>query len=342
MSLEKLIDKFLDKTGYLENDKVRAIVVYGSRVKGTNKNSSDLDILVITEQNKNFRLGMFIEGVNVDVNIYSSRDLFDVAYDKKRANNNYFVSVLKTGIVIKNDGILEELSDYLDELADMRFGKKKLSLEVFAEIKSIYENFISTKSLYWYFNLLEKLRMTYNYLKNCSYISSVKVYEIFRNCDYYQDAYSLKLPDAQFISLFLDALSVIDFDIQVSIIRTIMNNLGIDINRSIDYFDDTEKFFNDNDIKSELLVIYNKVEKVVEFLKENHPYADYAYNVLLRHIYLFYKRIYRTSSKDIDDSISKANSISNEERIKTLEELFGIVEKDYHFDYDNYMLKLMV
>lgn len=342
MILEELIKHFLDKTGYLLDDRILAIVFYGSRVRGTNSDSSDLDVLIITEQKKNFKLGMVVDEVNIDVNVYSSADLFDVAYDKKRVNNYYFASVLKTGMVVKNNGILDELKDYLYELEDMRLKKKKISSDVFAEIKNIYENFISTKSLYWYFNLLDKLRMTYNYMMNCSYISMVKVYEIFRNHDYYQDAYSIKLPDIQFISLFLESLSVGDFDIQCSIIDVIMKKIGIDINRDVISMDAKDTFVNDNDIKSELLVIYNKVGKVIEFLRGNHPYADFAYNVLLRHIDQYYQRVYRCSSTDIDMAISSANNIDNDERIKTLEKLFGIVEKDYHFDYDNYMLKLIV
>ena len=31
---------------------------------------------------------------------------------------------------------------------------------------------------------------------------------------------------------------------------------------------------------------------------------------------------------------------SNEEKIQIIKRIFGIVEKDYRFDYGNYMLKL--
>ncbi len=340
MNLDELIGKFLERTGYLNNDRISAIVVYGSRVRGTNKTTSDLDILVITENRRNIKAAMIIDGIKVDYNIFSSYDLFEIAYEKRMANNAYFESILKSGRVIKNNGILEEFEAYLDELSDMKIHKRKLSSKVLEEIKNLYENFTSSKSSYWYFNLLEKLRMTYNYLKNCSYVSMVKVYEVFSNSEFYEDAYSIKLPSSDFISLFLDGVNVKNFEIQLKIVNKIMFNLGIDIYKEVDYIEDSAEFFYENDIKSELLVIYNKVEKVIDFLSNNHPYADYAYNVLLRQIELFYQRVYRSISKEISDALKSANNISNGERIRTLKGLFGIVDKDYRFDYDNYMLKL--
>ncbi len=340
MSLDELIEKFLEKTGFLNDKKVQAIVVYGSRVRGNSKASSDLDVLVITDYRRNYKCGMKIENVTVDYNVFSIDDLFDIAYDKRLSNNAYFESILNSGKVIKNNGILEELNAYLDELKMIKPRKKKLSLEVIAEIKELYDNFVVTKSKYWYFNLLERLRMAYNYLYNCSYLSMVKVYNIFSNSDYYQDAYKIKLPDEKFISLFLEGVTTTDFDLQMNIINFIIVQLKIDITSDVDYVDDELDFVNDDDIKNELLIIYNKVEKIIELLRENHPYADYAYNVLLNHIDSFYQKVYRAHSLKIDEAIRNANNISNEYRIIVLKELFGIVDKDYHFDYDNYMLKL--
>lgn len=340
MSLEELLKKFLEKTEYDKNPQIKAIVAYGSRVRKTNKENSDLDILVITSQNKNYKSGMVIEGIKVDCNIYSVNDLFDIAYDKKLANNTYFESVLKSGKVLKDNGILGELEDYLQEISNTKSRKKKLSLDAVNEIKDMYDNFTNTKSSYWYYNLLEKLRMAYNYLKNCSYISMVKVYDIFSNRDFYQDAYSVSLPDESFVTLFLEAVNVDEYDTQLEIVHHILNLLGINVNREIDFLDDEESFFNDVDIKNELLVLYNKIEKVIELLDGNHPYATYTYNVLLRHLEVFYQRVYRRNNNEIDKAIKSAKANNNADRIKVLKELFGIVDKDYRFDYDNYMLKL--
>lgn len=340
MSLQELIEKFLSKTGYLEDEKVCAIVFYGSRIRGTNKDSSDLDVLVISKQRKNMKAAMLIDGIKIDYNIFSVYDLFDIAYEKRVINNAYFESVLKNGLVIKNNGILEELREYLDSLEGINNHKKKVSNQVLDEIKELYDNFVTAKQSYWYYNLLEKLRMTYNYLNNCSYISMVKVYDVFSNGDFYEDAYSISLPSLSFRSLFIEAVTTTEFDLQLNVINRIIEILGMNLNKNRDYYEEEELFLTDNDIKNELIIIYNKVEKMIDLLTNNHPYADYSYNVLLRQIDLFYQRVYRNNSTEINDAIKNANKISNEERVKILRELFGIVDKDYRFDYDNYMIKL--
>lgn len=340
MSLQELIEKFLSKTGYLEDEKVCAIVVYGSRVRGTNKDNSDLDVLVISKLRKNMKAAMLIDGIKVDYNIFSVYDLFDIAYEKRIINNAYFESILKNGFVIKNNGILEELKEYLEGLEEIKNNKKKVSNQVLDEIKDLYDNFVTTKQSYWYYNLLEKLRMTYNYLNNCSYVSMIKVYDVFSNGDFYEDAYSISLPSLSFRSLFIEAVTTTEFDLQLNVINRIIEILGMNLNKNRDYYKEEELFLTDNDIKNELIIIYNKVEKMIDLLTNNHPYADYSYNVLLRQIDLFYQRVYRNNSTEINDAIKNANKISNEERVKILRELFGIVDKDYRFDYDNYMIKL--
>ena len=340
MNLDELIKRFLDQTGYLEDEQVQAIVIYGSRIRGNYKETSDLDVLVITKRNKNCRIGFNIDGIKIDCNLYSADDLFDIAYDKRISNNSYFESVLKTGLIIKNTGILEELDEYLEEINDIRIKKGKIPLDVFVELKDMYDNFMDTKADYWYFNILEVLRMSYNFLKRCSYISMVKVYDFFSNSDFYEEAYSIRLPEKDFISLFLEAITVDDFNIKVNILNSIMISLGLDINRNVDYINDKEKFLNVDEIKQELLTIYNKVEKVMEFLKNEHPYANYSYSVLLRQMNLFYQSVYRSDSLDIDMAINSIDCSSNEEKIDMLKRLFGIIDKDYRFDYENYMLKL--
>lgn len=341
MKLEELIEKFLDRTNYHNDDKILAIVFYGSRVKRTNKEASDLDVMIITNQNHSSKVAMVIEGIKVDCNIFSAKELFDFVYDKWLANNAYFNSVLKNGLIIKNNGILEELEDYLLELEYMNQGKKKLSLRFLEEIKDMYDNFKMNKKDFWYFNLLEKLRMAYNYLKNCSYVSMVKTYDIFSNADFYRDVYNLIIPDQSFIDLFLSAIECDDYDIRLTIIDSILNTLGIDISREVEV-DASDTFYNDDDIKNQLLIIYNKKEKVLEFLENGHPYVYYTYCVLLRQMDLFYQQIYRCSSKDIDEAIRNSNSSSAQSKIETIKKLFGIVEADYHFDYNNYVLKLMI
>lgn len=340
MSLENLIQTFLDKTGYLQDNKILAIVVYGSRVRKTNKESSDLDILVISDDTKNYKASMMIEGIRVDYNIYSVRDIFDIAYSNKVANNAYFESVLKTGMVIKNQNyVIEQLESYLEELRNLKTGKKKLSLKVIGKIKEAYEDFISKRDLPSYFYLLECLRTSYNYIKNCSYVSMIKVYDVFRNRDFYEETYSIKIPGETFTSLFLMGIETSDYDIQLEIVGRLLLMLGIDLNQDV-YYEKNDCLRNSDAIKRELIVLHNKVLQVILFLKGNHPYGPYCYFVTLQQMNEVYFSIYGEDSPDILETIKISMDKSNEEKASLIKRLFSLLDKDYHLDYDNFMLKL--
>lgn len=253
MKLEMLINSFLEKTGYLENDKVLGIVVYGSRVRQTNKESSDLDVLILADFLRNYKASMVVEGISVDYTIFSIRDLFDVAYSKKINHNAYFESVLKTGIVVKNkDDILGQLELILDELSEIRVEKKRISPKVLVKIRELYNEFLRTQNVGVYNFLLEMLRTSYNTKKGCSYLSMVKVYDVFTNKNFYEDVYHIQLPDDRFISLFLEGVIASDFDLRVEILSSLFEMMAINLDVEDD-FSQEEFFFVSSDDKKENL-----------------------------------------------------------------------------------------
>ncbi len=136
--LNRRIASFLEATGYDKNEKILAIVVYGSRVRDTHNKTSDLDFFVIMDDSFNYKQGLVIEDVKIDCSIYSVHQIFSIAYQKKLANNAYFTSVLESGIVLKNKGnILGEFHNYLNELADLGNSKKKMSSFMQSEIRDL-------------------------------------------------------------------------------------------------------------------------------------------------------------------------------------------------------------
>lgn len=341
MKLEMLINSFLEKTGYLEDDKVLGIVVYGSRVRQTNKESSDLDVLILADFLRNYKASMVVEGIFVDYTIFSVRDLFDVAYSKKINHNAYFESVLKTGIVVKNkDDILGQLELILDELSEIRVEKKRISPKVLVKIRELYNEFLRTQNVGVYYFLLEMLRTSYNTKNGCSYLSMVKVYDVFTNKNFYEDVYHIQLPDDRFISLFLEGVIASDFDLRVEILSSLFEMMAINLDVEDDFSQEEFFFVSSDDIKRELVILHNKLLKVIEFLRENHPYAEYVYSVTLRQLGNFYKRVYGVENEDILRVMESSLEKSNEEKIQIIKRIFGIVEKDYRFDYGNYMLKL--
>ena len=52
---EEILNRFLEESKFDSNPNILSIVVYGSRVSSINKETSDLDILAITNQANNFK-----------------------------------------------------------------------------------------------------------------------------------------------------------------------------------------------------------------------------------------------------------------------------------------------
>ena len=265
MSYQYLTNKFLEKTGYIEDDNILAIVVYGSRVTRKYKDTSDLDIFIITSRKTSYKGMMIIDGIKIDYNIYAERKLFQKALEERENNNSYFSSILKTGQIIKNkNGILESLSIFLEKI-EIPQDKKRLSHHFKTELQKLYEFFLTTKEDFWYYNLLEKLRIAYSYLKNYSYISMIKVYDIFLNSEEYEKIYDLNLPDKNFMAIFLKGVLEKDNKSRLEIINLIINNLGLDLNGPL-ITKDSFSYLSSAKAQYELLILHNKILKAIEYL----------------------------------------------------------------------------
>lgn len=111
----------------------------------------------------------------------------------------------------------------------------------------------------------------------------------------------------------------------------------------------TEEFCSDdfysmqeNEIKHELLLLHNKVVKVISLFSSNRPFALYCYFVLLSQFSSFFKCVYGECSEEIIQAIENKEYLSDSKRIELLKRLFSIIEKDFRFDYDQYMIKLVL
>ena len=210
MSLQELIAKFLTITHYQEDKNVLAIIFHGSRVNGNARPNSDIDVVVISKQSNNYKKGFLLGDIRVDCHIYSINDVYDIAKIKKESNNTFLESILNTGLVIKDEeDTVAILKNYLENLNPPPNPKRKIPSNILEDIKDLYYNFKndSSTSEYYYYNLLEKVRLAFNYLYGCSYLGTSKVYEIFSNPSYYQTKYLIKLPNLDFIGLYLKAIT---------------------------------------------------------------------------------------------------------------------------------------
>lgn len=343
VEVKKLIKEFNSLTKYNDNENVLGIIFYGSRINGTNDNFSDLDVLLIIKGHNNYKIGYKVLGTKVDCQVYGIDTLYDEILEKKLMNNNYFYSIIKTGLITKNkDMIVEIITDYLESLKNTKISKrrKKLNENIIAEMQEYYELFLNTKKDYYYFNLLEMIRKSYHYLNDYSYLSLTKVYDIYQNRNKYKDIYCLKLPNEKFINYYLSAILEKDYSKRITILKRFFDLLNIDLDNTIYY---QETFMIDNNLNNQktLLIFYNKISKLEQLFKNNHNYALLVYNVLLKEIKNY---IEKSNQHNKDESFTILKEIEKEtndlNKIKLLWKLLKNISIDNHFDYDNYVLKL--
>ena len=182
--------------------------------------------------------------------------------------------------------------------------------------------------------MLEEIRKAYYFLKNYSYINWTKVYEVFTNKAFYKKTYHIEIPRENFTSLFLRGVVVQESN-QIQIVDSLLPFLG-----KIDDESAYESLLCQMDVDSiqlELLALHNKVRKITALFDAQHPYANHCYYVLLYQFKSFYQKVYGLEERKIAETIER--KVDTFDRRDTLNDLFAMIEKDYRFDYDHYMLK---
>lgn len=354
METKELINRFLEETGLDTKDDILVIIVYGSRVRGNYSINSDLDIFAITSSHRNLKIGRIIDGVKVECNIYSFNKMYQLLLKSHFGGNNYFDSVLKTGIVIKDkDDIVSVLKSHLDEFKNIYLTKNKLNDNIIDEFAISYCNYNNAvergldKNLidYEYFNLLEKIRKAYHYVNRYSYLSFFKIYDAYLNKDIFQDSYLLKLPNDEFINTYLAAIREVDINRRTQFLKYFFSLLNVDLNLLEYYsceFNDELDILCEDEIKETLVICNNLINKVIEFFCTNNEYSLFAYYNLLKQLYELYICV-NGDDEVIESLVRDAKKCEeNQDRINILEKIFRLISKDYLFDYDDYVLKLML
>lgn len=85
-----IAQSFLEETDIKNNRKVLLVMAYGSRITHNSRKNSDLDILVVIDNDCGYRAEMMIDGVHLDISIMTlDRIIEDI--NLGRANGNMYV-----------------------------------------------------------------------------------------------------------------------------------------------------------------------------------------------------------------------------------------------------------
>ena len=181
-------------------------------------------------------------------------------------------------------------------------------------------------------------------MRNCCYLNVMKVYDVYLNKDYYENLYQGKLPNDEFIELYLEAIKEFDNLKREKILINCFKLLNIDF-YNVDFLvngDRRKYLYNKHEVKEKLLELNNKICKVIDMLLSNCVYVDCCYNILLYQISDVYSKL--PYDNDVNFDVAFGNALIAKdvnERIDYLEKLFALLDSKYRFDYDDYYLLKM-
>ncbi len=217
MNYREALNKFIDEMNYLKNDEVEGIIFYGSFHTDTYNEFSDIDLMVLYDddsyanQIKGFKT---VNGIQVE---YFERTISKIY---ERANSDYMkcedslLSIVGFGeVIFDRNGKVKDLIDYVK-------GKYSRPLpgytrhEAIYQIASIRKAVLATEELRlqndpyfenYYFLTIERIRDFYHKLKGFSNLSQTKIYKLYTN-EKLQQAQHKKVPEQEFINLFIKAI----------------------------------------------------------------------------------------------------------------------------------------
>lgn len=339
METIELINRFLEETGLDDDRRGELIIAYGSRVKKNNKFDSDLDIMIISNSNRSYSLARIIDGIKVECIIYSKEDFLDKIEDSLNGNSSFLLSVFKHSIIVKNNDNLFE--HYLNLINEYKIdnSKKDIKIKTKEHLTLSYLKFRNHPTDFIYFNLLETIRATYHYVNNYSNISSMKVYDLYQNKEKSEE-YSLTLPDDNFINLYFKAITA-PANERMEILNTLFEVLEINPSHySLNVKRDDYSFKSEDTIKKTVVILYNKMQKVINKLVYQTPDAMSCYYIVLNELIEF-NNSFNDYNELVEELLESAlNEFDSNKRIHLIEKIFYLVAKNYQFDYDDYYIKL--
>lgn len=219
MLLENKILNFVHEMGYLNNEHVLGILLYGSYLTGFHGENSDIDLhIVFDNENPNhlIRGNKIIDGIKIEYFEKPINDLYlEIENGYFHQNNASFSIIGKGTIVFERENQLSLLQQH----AINRFSSPMpcLSEEDTKEQVSILNNKLEklrqlaeTDSSYFEHLAhltIEKIRKFYHKHIGISKIPTSKVYRIYTDEDYRNFVYK-ENPEPEFLNMYLNLITI--------------------------------------------------------------------------------------------------------------------------------------
>lgn len=217
-NIKKVINEFLDKYDYKNNKDVLAIILYGSYSKNTFTKDSDIDILIIKNDNDKsiYRGLIYINNYKIEWFEKPIFDLYESAKNDFINFNKASLSILvQAKIIYKKGDEYDKLKNFVEKLYSNKFTPLKND-EILEMIAIINNRMEALKKMYDeknpYFNhlfylTLEKIRKFYHRINQIPEIQTSKVYSIYTD-EQKRKNYNIDIiPNEAFLKIFFKVIN---------------------------------------------------------------------------------------------------------------------------------------
>lgn len=343
MEYNYIISKFIDQL--TNKDSILGIIFYGSSCYHTNNKESDIDLLIVTNNDCNYKGVTYIDDIKIEYFEKNICYLIDKIKNLESSPDRSLISIFKNGhLIYSKNKTMEFLKEEIlkKQNYSLKKNKSKYSNTDY-DITFFYEQMTLLKPNtnlfnYFYFNLLEAIRKKYHEQNKYSKIPSLKVYELYYNSEYAKDIYCVKLPGQDFIKKYLD---LVDSEYNPYKLESLFS--------LIDYSDEYRMEYSSNcHNKNELVylstIINNAVNKSSYYIKTNNPAKRYCYYITLEKLRRLYCDIHNINSKenflesDYDQTFLELFDLclNDKNKADNLNSLFDYVTSPLKINYKNY------
>lgn len=333
-----VINRFIEFKNYYESG-VLGIIFYGSRKYNTAKEDSDIDLLIITDKNKNYKGVTYIDGVRVEYFEKGYEHLLGKVDSQAFSPDRSLESIFKNGeIIYSEDYLVEALRDEV-LMGGRIISKRSGDFSCVNDWKEIFDRVPGNNSFskFVYHNFIENIRKVYIQKNGFDDTGSFKTYNLYNDPKYASKYYCLRLPSLEFRTLFLKAM---EEDFSEDKVFQLMEQIGIGESSLWNY----TRSYGQGQLKYMSTIVASNVDRTISAISDESPAANHYYYLALDKV----RRLY-CSINGIDQSMSKFGEgyseeflglfnkcLEKEDKADSIKEIFDFVTKPLNIDYHDY------
>ena len=218
MTVYEIIQEFIKKNNYIQDEHVLGILFYGSYQYGLNNPNSDIDLHIVFDDsipNHLIRGNSFINDVRIEYFEKTISEIYDTIEDEYSTQNNASESIIGNAeIIYEKDNSMHALQKYVK--SKFANGLPKLTDDEAKEQIAIINNRMEKLKKYaeenncffehLYHLTIEKIRRFYHNLNGMPRIETYKGFKVYTD-EKYQKMFSIDyIPDNKFLEMYFELI----------------------------------------------------------------------------------------------------------------------------------------